>query len=169
MGRKDRYQTRLDADHAERVDQYRDDHDLTQAEAVRRLILTGLDVEEGNATVPADEIRRDLDELRDELADNHDDEDDDRDDGPQVAVYRQMGGKRLGSLGIAAGVVGILLLDVSSTGPVTVAAAVSALLLGVLAVLGVSLILYGLWPVLNRTGSAENREKPGVSRPDGAD
>jgi len=166
MGRKDRYQTRLDADHAERVDQYRDDHDLTQAEAVRRLILTGLDIEDGTATVPADEIRRDLDELRDELTD---DEDDDRDDDPQVAVYRQMGAKRIGSLGIAVGVVGILLLEVSSTGPVTVAAAVSALLLGVLAVLGVGLILYGLWPVLDRTGSAENRDKSGVSRPDGAD
>jgi predicted phage tail protein len=165
MGRKDRYQTRLDADHAERVDQYRDDHDLTQAEAVRRLILTGLDIEDGTATVPADEIRRDLDELRDELTD---DRDDDRDDGT-VTVYGQMGGKRLGSLGIAVGVVGILLLEVSSTGPVTVAAAVSALLLGVLAVLGVGLILYGLWPVLDRTGSAENRDKSGVSRPDGAD
>jgi predicted phage tail protein len=165
MGRKDRYQTRLDADHAERVDQYRDDHDLTQAEAVRRLILTGLDIEDGTATVPADEIRRDLDELRDELTD---DRDDDRDDGT-VTVYGQMAGKRLGSLGIAVGVVGILLLEVSSTGPVTVAAAVSALLLGVLAVLGVGLILYGLWPVLDRTGSAENRDKSGVSRPDGAD
>jgi hypothetical protein len=161
--------TRLDPDHAERVEQYATDHDVTKAEAARRLILTGLDVEEGTATVPADEIRRDLDKLRDELADDHDDHDDDRDDGPPVTVYGQMGGKRLGSLGIAAGVVGILLLDVSSTGPVTVAAVLSALLLGVLAVLGVSLILYGLWPILDRTGSAADRGKSGVSRPDGAD
>lgn len=166
---REQVNTRLDPDHAERVEQYATDHDVTKAEAARRLILTGLDVEAGNATVPADEIRADLERLRDELTDDEDDDrDDDRDDGT-VTVYGQMGGKRLGSLGIAVGVVGILLLEVSSTGPVTVAAAVSALLLGVLAVLGVGLILYGLWPVLDRTGSAENRDKSGVSRPDGAD
>jgi len=162
MARKDRYQTRLDSDHAERVDQYRDDHDLTQAEAVRRLILTGLDAEEGQATVPADEIRDDLDRLRDELADDQDDGDD---DGRQVTVYGQMGGKRLGSLAIAAGSLGTVLFSTTSTGTVTVGAALTSLLLGVVGVLGVGLILYGLWPVLTAT----NGGKPGVSRPDDAD
>ena len=41
MGRK-RLQTRADADTADAVEDYADDHDLTQSEAVRRMIRSGL-------------------------------------------------------------------------------------------------------------------------------
>jgi len=40
---KSRYQTRLEKDTSERVDEYRDRLDLTTAEAVRRLIVAGLE------------------------------------------------------------------------------------------------------------------------------
>lgn len=42
---REKYQTRLPADMAEKVDEYKDENDISQAEAVRRLIDTGLKVE----------------------------------------------------------------------------------------------------------------------------
>lgn len=42
---KERYQTRLSDDRAERVDKYVQDHDISQSEGVRRLILAGLEAE----------------------------------------------------------------------------------------------------------------------------
>lgn len=75
---KEQYQTRLDSDVAERVEQYRENHDLTSAEAVRRLVAAGLegeaeptrekiaaDLKSVNEAV--DEIAADLDGLRDDL------------------------------------------------------------------------------------------------------
>jgi len=41
-----RYQTRLPEDDAERVDEYVDEHGVSQSEAVRRLIRRGLEAEE---------------------------------------------------------------------------------------------------------------------------
>ena len=41
-----RYQTRLHQDNADRVDQYVEEHDVSQSEAVRRLIREGLDAVE---------------------------------------------------------------------------------------------------------------------------
>jgi cell division protein FtsX len=43
--RKPRYQTRLPADDAERVDEYVEANDVSQAEGVRRLIRAGLEAE----------------------------------------------------------------------------------------------------------------------------
>lgn len=42
---REKYQTRLPADMAEKVDEYKDENDISQAEAVRRLIEAGLEVE----------------------------------------------------------------------------------------------------------------------------
>jgi len=66
-----------DAMHEE-IMSYADEHELTQAEAMRQLLDAGLDVKNGTATMPADEIRADLRELQDSLAD--DDQGDDADD-----------------------------------------------------------------------------------------
>jgi len=82
---KEQFQTRLDSDMAERVEKYRDEHELTSAEAVRRLVAAGIkdeseptreqiaaDLELINESV--DEIAADLDNLRDELDESDDEE-----------------------------------------------------------------------------------------------
>ena len=48
---REKYQTRLPADMAEKVDEYRDEHDISQAEAVRRLIDAGLEVERDDGEI----------------------------------------------------------------------------------------------------------------------
>lgn len=48
---REKYQTRLPADMAEKVDEYKDEHDISQAEAVRRLIETGLEVERDDGEI----------------------------------------------------------------------------------------------------------------------
>jgi len=48
---RQKYQTRLPADMAEKVDEYRDEHDISQAEAVRRLIDAGLEVERDDGEI----------------------------------------------------------------------------------------------------------------------
>ena len=90
---KEQFQTRLDSDMAERVEKYRDEHELTSAEAVRRLVAAGIkdeseptreqiaaDLELINESV--DEIAADLDNLRDELVESENDEDEVQDEGP---------------------------------------------------------------------------------------
>lgn len=42
---RDRYQTRLPTDDADRLDDYADHHDISESEAVRRLIRAGLEAE----------------------------------------------------------------------------------------------------------------------------
>ena len=42
---REKYQTRLAADMAEKVDEYKDELDISQAEAIRRLIEAGLEAE----------------------------------------------------------------------------------------------------------------------------
>ena len=64
MAERQRYQTRLSPDRADRVDDYAAENDLTQSEAVRRLIVAGLDATEQPTT---EEIAADLRELRTEL------------------------------------------------------------------------------------------------------
>ena len=60
-----KYQTRLPADDAERLDNYADEHDISESEAVRRLVRTGLDAQEseeidtdGMATAKINETAR---------------------------------------------------------------------------------------------------------------
>lgn len=48
---REKYQTRLPADTAEKVDEYRDEADISQAEAVRRLIEAGLEVERDDGEI----------------------------------------------------------------------------------------------------------------------
>ena len=48
---REKYQTRLPADMAEKVDEYRDKNDISQAEAVRRLIQSGLEVERDDGEI----------------------------------------------------------------------------------------------------------------------
>jgi hypothetical protein len=57
------------------IKSYADEHDLTQAEAMRQLLDAGLDLKNGRADVPADKIRSDLNEINDKSEDESDDED----------------------------------------------------------------------------------------------
>jgi hypothetical protein len=75
MAERQRYQTRLSPDRGDRVDDYAAENDLTQSEAVRRLIVAGLDATEQPTT---EEIAADLRELRHEI--ETDDEPEGRDE-----------------------------------------------------------------------------------------
>jgi hypothetical protein len=48
---RQKFQTRLPADMAEKVDEFQDEHDISQAEAVRRLIDAGLEVERDDGEI----------------------------------------------------------------------------------------------------------------------
>lgn len=48
---QDRYQTRLPADTADKVDTYVDEHEISEAEGVRRLIQTGLEIERDDGEI----------------------------------------------------------------------------------------------------------------------
>ena len=76
---KEQFQTRLDSDMAERVEKYRDEHELTSAEAVRRLVAAGI---EDESEPTREQIAADLDNLRDELVESENDEDEVQDEGP---------------------------------------------------------------------------------------
>jgi len=71
MAERQRYQTRLSPDRGDRVDDYAAENDLTQSEAVRRLIVAGLDAT-GQPTT--EEIAADLRKLHDELESEEPDE-----------------------------------------------------------------------------------------------
>jgi hypothetical protein len=98
MPTKERYQTRLAPDTADSVDSYADRHDVTSAEAVRRLIRAGLDVEQDD-TLDPEEIRADLRELRQAV-------DDDQDDGSRFKLEL---GQRLSLYTVASSLLGGLL------------------------------------------------------------
>jgi predicted DNA-binding protein len=91
MARKKQYQTRLDPDTADRVDEYAEQQDVTKAEALRRLIAHGLNHADEDAMTAA-EIRDDLEEIRNRLDadDGTDDGTDDTDKG--IFHFRQEGG-----------------------------------------------------------------------------
>jgi len=59
-----KYQTRLPTDDAERLDEYADEHDISEAEAVRRLIRLGLEVEadDGDVIDTSDMVTMDMNE-----------------------------------------------------------------------------------------------------------
>jgi antitoxin component of RelBE/YafQ-DinJ toxin-antitoxin module len=61
MSRKKQFQTRLDPDVADRVEQYADENDLSNSEAVRRLVRQGIEASGGPTR---DEIAADLKEVR---------------------------------------------------------------------------------------------------------
>lgn len=73
--------TRVTDGQLREIESYADEHDLTQAEAMRQLLDAGLDLKNGRADVPADKIRSDLNEIqqyleqKDESEDESDDED----------------------------------------------------------------------------------------------
>jgi metal-responsive CopG/Arc/MetJ family transcriptional regulator len=48
---REKYQTRLPADTAERVNDYIDNHEVSQSEAIRRLIEAGLEVERDDGEI----------------------------------------------------------------------------------------------------------------------
>jgi hypothetical protein len=58
---KKQYQTRLDSDMAEAVEAYQDEHNLTDAEAVRRLVAAGLEHE---SQPTREDLRDDLNQVR---------------------------------------------------------------------------------------------------------
>jgi hypothetical protein len=55
---REKYQTRLPADMAEKVDEYKDENDISQAEAVRRLVESGLEAQNEPDDETDDEIER---------------------------------------------------------------------------------------------------------------
>jgi hypothetical protein len=59
--------TRVTPDLRDEINEFADEHKITKAEAMRRLLSSGLDVERGRATMPADEIRQDLRELQERI------------------------------------------------------------------------------------------------------
>jgi len=93
MGRKEQVQARLPKNHHDRLTTYRDEHELSNSEAVRQLVVAGLD---------AKGVRRESDEP---------DDSDDRDgrDEPDGLVHRmaQMGAERIGYLALVIGAFGI--------------------------------------------------------------
>lgn len=128
MPQKKRFQTRLDPDVGEQVTTFADDHDITESEALRRLIKRGLDADEPDV----DEIRRDLQQIQAELAD-------DRDDDHETHAMHQMGAKRIGSFAAGLGAVGLVYTQLPATlDPVALVA---------LLVVGVALVGYGTMPL----------------------
>jgi len=65
MPRREKYQTRLDSDDARAVESFQAKHDISQSEAVRRLIKDGLDAQDTDDDL--DELREDIADLEDQL------------------------------------------------------------------------------------------------------
>jgi hypothetical protein len=95
MPRKERFQTRLDPDAAERVEQYRQEKDITQAEAVRRLLLEGLDAADDDEP-SREEIAHDLQQINEQI--------DHADDEP-THTMNQASAVAIGTAALAAGLV----------------------------------------------------------------
>jgi hypothetical protein len=87
---KEQYQTRLDSDMAEAVEAYQDEHNLTDAEAVRRLVAAGL---EHQSQPTREEIAADLEEIQSSIRGvrREIDTDDDRGGGGQLERAGQVG------------------------------------------------------------------------------
>ena len=87
---KKQYQTRLDSDMAEAVEEYQDEHNLTDAEAVRRLVAAGL---EHQSQPTREEIAAHLEEIQSSIRGvrREIDTDDDRGGGGQLERAGQVG------------------------------------------------------------------------------
>ncbi len=70
---RQQHQTRLDEDVAKRVEEYQDEHNISQAEALRRLIRMGLDQADADDEPDVEDIQDDLDKILSRL-DQDDDE-----------------------------------------------------------------------------------------------
>ena len=83
--------TRVTDDLRDEIDEFADENNLTKAEAMRRLLSSGLDLERGRATMPADEIRADLRELQERIdADQGDADQGDADQETRVVQSSQL-------------------------------------------------------------------------------
>lgn len=124
MGRtRQRYQTRLDPDDAAAVDEYQEKHDISQAEAVRRLIQDGLESAGENDDEPTRaEIAADLREIEDELST----------DDERTHQMNQASAVTIGTVAVALGLLGLLqtLSPALSTAAYAVVGGVGALLVG---------------------------------------
>jgi hypothetical protein len=78
MPRREQYQTRLDNDTAEKVDEYQDERDLSKAEAVRRLIKEGLEsLDDPDDDGPSnDDVLDQMDQLKEMIQDDDTDTND---------------------------------------------------------------------------------------------
>ena len=85
--------TRVTDGQLREIESYADEHDLTQAEAMRQLLDAGLDLKNGRADVPADKIRSDLNEIQQYLEQNNEDEDKNNED--TEIVTRRAGSLRI--------------------------------------------------------------------------
>jgi hypothetical protein len=82
--------TRVTDGQLREIESYADEHDLTQAEAMRQLLDAGLDLKNGRADVPADKIRSDLNEIQQYLEQN-DKSEDESDDEDKIVTRRAQG------------------------------------------------------------------------------
>ena len=104
--------TRVTDGQLEEIKSYANEHDLTQAEAMRQLLDAGLDLKNGRADVPADKIRSDLNEIQQYLEQNNEDEDKNDDEGNLVT--RQVNSMNLAQPVIIAITLIILILLLNS-------------------------------------------------------
>jgi hypothetical protein len=132
MVERQRYQTRLSPDRADRVDDYAAENDLTQSEAVRRLIVAGLDATDDPTT---DEIAADLRDLRQEI-------EADRDDRERTHEMHQMDARKIASLAVGLAAVGLAVTQLGLAATYTLAAAV-----------GILLVAYGAAPLFTPDAS----------------
>ena len=61
------FQARLDEDFADEIHEFREEKHMNKSEAVRHLLRAGLEAEQGENAAQIQEIRTDIQELRDEM------------------------------------------------------------------------------------------------------
>lgn len=94
MARKQQFQTRLDADDAELVERYADEHDISNSEAVRRFVRRGIDTTDqpGRDEIAADlqQIKGNLRDVRDSIEQHEEPEEGVTDTLPQRVSFRDL-------------------------------------------------------------------------------
>lgn len=98
MARKKQFQTRLDPDAADAVESLADEQDISDSEALRRLVRAGLRAGTGPSRT---EIAADLDEIREEIRSFRAAVVDD-DDEPDTTTFHQMNAKYIGLTAVVA-------------------------------------------------------------------
>lgn len=107
--------TRVTDGQLREIESYADEHDLTQAEAMRQLLDAGLDLKNGRADVPADKIRSDLNEIQQYLEQN-DESEDESDDEDKIVTRSAQGLLNITQAVLIAGTLIIAILIFNSVG-----------------------------------------------------
>lgn len=107
--------TRVTDGQLREIESYADEHDLTQAEAMRQLLDAGLDLKNGRADVPADKIRSDLNEIQQYL-EQKDKSEDKSDDEDKIITRRAQSMMNITQAVLIAGTLIIAILIFNSVG-----------------------------------------------------